>query len=849
MIASLVLSCAPVLQSPFNQLRTVSEPAYGIASTISADDNTLYWMQGNQLQHIDLNVVRSNELNDQAADPLVSSATLDTGCSALLEDPDGQRLFIGAADFGLYVQDLSIAGGTTPTLIDPNTGGRWIHDMVVDASGNYLLAVFGGLDASQLRVYDISTTPTLVNTLDIDTAHGLLRPGIGYAVDVHGPYAYLAMGRSGLARIRWNAAAPVLQQGYDPVPSIHANTPGRSVVFRTRDLDIEGDFLFAASNAGGVIRVDLSVAGWPTGANATIVTPILGSMPGSSDHFPVRVAATYNAIEDETYLAVGTYHNPDASHEWGPFNPSATYGQGLGNPFVEPDFVGVDGAIAVGEDEALFLFSQSTGGPLVQRSARFVQGDHELRDWKTIAIQYVPSTNRRVWIYDGDFYAWNSRRQSSGAFTPLMQSADDKYVEFEPTYTSGLVSKLDPNIILSGADGLANSIPLYRVEDSATTGQPEFSRLPGTTDLPHRLSLLVRDSWVEEGAVEWVPGGQSDATATVGSLQSWKFVALTTGAGNFTSWKENYLDFPDDPADPMGSNGRSYAAVAVDDRPGSELLACGRSQVRYAVALYMRSAVRDAMMAVPAGAHVAVPPLAVLDLTPELGGMNPASNHHNLRMDFINLPTGDVTQRFLMVAAGAGQNQASIAGQGGKPKLVFFNVTDCTSPGNCDPTSIGPPISAFGTGDSALSFGATVAGIGNTVYAFMGDALGHVTAFDLTPLAGGNSPNFAGTYFVGASILDGLSAPVTDVVARRELVDGVVRLVLYLAASREGIVRLLVTETGAGTVNMTELLPRINTPGQVSTLSIGSMAIGGVPTEAMIAFDHDHYGIQLYTEQ
>lgn len=849
MIASFVLSCSPALvpvpQSPLNQLRTTSEPAYGIASTVSADGDTLFWMQGNQLKHIDLAVVRSNELNGQNVDPLVNATTLDAGCTALLEDPASQRLFIGAADFGLYMQDLTVAGGATPVLIDSNPGGRWIHDLVVDATGDFLLAVYGGLDASQLRVYDITGTPALVNTLDLDVAHGLVREGTGYAVDVHGPYAYLAMGRAGLARIRWNAPGPVLQQGFDPVPSAYANVPGRSVAFRTRDLDIEGDYLFAASNGGGVIRVDLSATGWPTGANATVVRPVHGPDARATDHFPVRVAATYNSSADEIQLAVGTYPNPDASHEWGPYNPAATFGPQLGNPIVEDGFVGGSGPIAVGIDEALFLYTQTVGSPLVQRRSRFVQGNSETRDWKTLSIQFVPSTNNRVWIYGGDFYVWHSRRRTNGTFTGLVQSAEDKYVEFEPNYSGGLTSQLDPNIVLSGADGRSNALPLYRVGDSAMTGQPEFDRLPGTTDLPHRLGLLVQDSWLEE-TTEWVPGPQGDAAATIGLQESWKFIALTTGAGNFTSWKENYLDFPDDPFDPTGPNGRSYATVAVDDRPGSELLACGRSSVRGAVSLYMRSTVRNAMLAQPAGAHVALPPIANLDLSPELGGTTPDPDHHNLRMDFFDLLAGDVTQRYLMVSAG--QDQSNVTGQAGQPKLVFFNVTSCTAPGNCNPASIGPPIVALGTGDPALSFGATTATIGGTTYAFMGDVLGNVTAFDLSPLSAGNSPAFAGTFYVGASVLDGLSAPVTDVVAREETVQDDQALVLYLAASREGIVRVLVTETGPGTVGMSELFPRINTPGQAASLSLGSMSIGGTQEDTMVVFDHDLYGIQLYTE-
>ncbi|HIF39472.1 MAG TPA: hypothetical protein EYQ74_00055 [Planctomycetes bacterium] len=871
-LIALHLCASPVLAlqgGALTKLLSTTGPGAGVYSSLSDDGSTLFHVAGSHLAEIDLAQVRAVMSNPGSAPAdaweMVTTDLHELDASPFAVRDLGSTLFVAGGDMGLFSIDRSISPPVTVKLDDGL--GRWCFDIELSNDKAFLLAVWGGFDATELRVYS-AATGVLVRTVAFDNSH-LVRGGIGYALELHTDaqrteFAYLAMGRSGIARVNWRNAAPQVEQCYDPAACCVVGASGclgaQTLAYcidthRVRDVSIAGDKLYAAADGAGLIEVDLASA--PLGGSVLHAPTVTYPDGTSIQGYPVRVSAVLHpgAVmgQDRIVVAMGVATEPSVAREWGPYYRYATFAPDLSQQFPSGGF-----SVPGGRSSLLDLQVFETGGPSsaiqLNQVLQGVAPNHSTpQGMKSLALQVVGGT---YWLFNNEFIAWSFGRDTSGALSGLTSSAPGQFASPVLTYADVTVSLKDPQLLLCAADG-PNEGSQHRISGAFDS----IDVIPGTTQTGNAgefsrfaLGLSLDAQWAQPNSpFEWVVSA------------GWKlsrFRAMPFYPNPFLrSCVPFHLEFPADPLCPLLS-GRNYTTMAVDEDDPSGWLLLSRSHVYCGLAFYWRAdlhaeADSHRLLRFDDVTELLTPAVGVVNLHDEWSGCDyslssPIRDMQSTGLKVFQWTTGVPARKVAVVCAGKNVVDDS-------PRLVFTDLGDCPDPsGACgafiDPATGKPKdkskVEVFSVGPyHAMAFALDVAVIAGRQYAFVADTSGRLTAIELRGLfSTAGDPTIVDTWRINRSVLDRQFDILTDVVLRWEVPTGGGKATpcAYVAAERAGLYRFdIQVAPGSGDISFAPPTS-FNTPGQAAKVTIRDVAPG--PQEVMRLFvsDHNDSGIRMY---
>ncbi|HJM58704.1 MAG TPA: hypothetical protein QF446_15415 [Planctomycetota bacterium] len=849
------LGAAP--QDGLTNLLDTTDPGTGAFSALSADGSQLFQVVGSAVAEIDLAHVRQimGDLGGAPADAwdLVATSVHEIDASPFSVRDLGSVLFVAGGDMGLFFIDRAAANPTAVKLDDGQ--GRWCFDIEISTDQLYLLAVWGGRDVTELRVYRTGSG-ALLRTISFDTSR-LARPGIGYALELHtdnrqNEYAYLAMGRSGIARVNWRATAALVEQGYDP--GLACTSTYCNDVNRVRDIAIAGDKLFAAADQAGLVEVDLLNA--PL-AGRVVYVPSL-TCPSSEvtfAGFPTRVAALLDpgavSGEDRIVVAVGVATKPSVAREWGPYYRYTSFTPDLTNPFPDGGFSNLCESfteVQILEPDAPF------GG--VQLSQRIL-GDpphHSAHgNMKSLELQVVNGT---YWMFSNEFIAWSFERDPNGALANLTSSPGGLFAARQQSYSGVTVSLRDPTLVLASSDG-GGEANLHRVSAPFDT----LAVIPGTDDpgpgegfYRFAMGICLDAQWRQPlSGYEWVVSG------------GWRLSRFRASAAQPDLFRNTWCPFDlAFPPDPICTEiiGRHYTTMGVDpDNDGGWLL-LARSQIQRGLTFYWRDSIHAEADAMPLLRYDGVTelltqPEGVVDLHDEYSSCvndpeSPIRQMQTFAIEVFQWETGTALRKVAAICAGKHVID-------NRPRIVFVDLSDCADPSDAcgaffDAASQKPrdpsKVDVVHLGPySGLAFALDVAVIANRQYAFVADTSGRLTALELKGLFSSVSdPVVCDIWRNPRSVLDQQYDIMTDVVVNFESPIGGGHAVpyAYVAADRAGLLRFEIqVAPGSGDISFAK--PTVfNTPGQAAKVSIRDVAPSPQEVLRLFVSDHNDSGIRMY---
>ncbi|MDF1798788.1 MAG: hypothetical protein P1V81_06405 [Planctomycetota bacterium] len=910
---------ALVLQGPLNVHQPGPSTGYGLAVAVSDDGAELLQARGPELWRLDFARIRAevrapagdsdtpsdapSDAPFEVHDALLQRVALDVPIRALRSLPGGGVLVAGG-DGGL----LFVGRDGGQRLLDEAPDGRWCVDL--DLTPEHLVVLWSGWDDSLLRSYDLAGLDTTARedragapaesprartggaALDTpltqlgearlrsrSSGGDLRHPANGLACRVHDGQVYVAMGGSGVARVALSASGELgaVEQGPVFHPEAGAERARRER-FRARDLDIAGGVLYVAADEAGLVVLPLDALerwteqtpytrhGQDPGPAHRSSSPSFLRGPGYRSH-AVRVEAELDD-RGRTLVAVGALPTTSAEVEWGPYRSYTTFTWDLRPAAIAPDPAmkgkGVhlqlferraDGQLVPGSDHGSSRSASHGASPRSGARLHLAQV-REITDlpqvWAGLAMHIEPGG--RAWFVDHALTMQHVER-ADGELQPIVPVPVEMLADDRPLftlYTTASFSRVDPSVLFTAVDGW-ETLPHLRLVGSYPNVALE--PIPGSESL--RLPVFVQGSWIEAPPSGGPAPPEEWLVAGMDSPWILNRVRHTAEGLDIASWELPFDVAGEQPCGTDGGRGRSYAAAAID--PASDLIALSRSSVDHGVSLYSRAALVAAARAqevqpMAARQLTACQPLGHLDTNPEV--TCDYAKSLAFRSGFFPWRSGE-DESVLAIAAGSYLDPRSPHYQ--LPKLALLRVDPAAhlttgSPPSAVPGSTNTTL-LVGSGRRGLAFSFAIAELEGTQYAFVGDSVGGLAAFDLTGAFGGAEGEpftvlgEVARWDLPRSTLDGLGAPLTDVIARTE-VKGARReasLHLYVAASRWGVARLAVTSTGDPRAPLAiELAERLATPMQASGLTLTSMPETGEPVLAVS--DHDGTTVRLYTE-
>jgi len=214
------LGCIPLAQGGLMARRDTSLPGNGVIANISHDGpgtygSTLFQVCGASIVELDLDVVRTSELSApyqtaydgwNAANAGLPTYPIEASVMKVINR--GNAMYVAGGDQGLWGIDRS-KPSQSPTRIFHDSVGRWCFDVEFDDDTQTLVTLWAALEDSCLRVFD-ATTLGLIHTVALDMPHGT-----GYALELHGDYAYIAMGAAGIVRVDFTSIGATVEPGPD----------------------------------------------------------------------------------------------------------------------------------------------------------------------------------------------------------------------------------------------------------------------------------------------------------------------------------------------------------------------------------------------------------------------------------------------------------------------------------------------------------------------------------------------------------------------------------------------------------------------------------------------------------
>ena len=465
------------------------------ALAVNAAETRAYVGEGAAVSILDLAVLG----NPMPASAVLARIPVDASVVALTLDETNQRLLVAGGSYG--VLDVALGGASFPVTVRDDPGDKVCFEIALTPS--HVLAVFGAVNASELRIYDRATL-SLVSTTSLGT-------GTAFAIALEGTFAYVAMGIGGLVRVDFSVpATPVVQPG----PVFPVSVFGEPA--RARDVAVDSGRLYAAVDGYGLLAVRTTVP-WGPGM-AMSVTPLTGPAPGgTATLYAHHVAARGGIIAVGANVVAGREADGGPFTSYGPMNYSLAVG-------------GVVTPAPLAAMDALFLFQQGTTG-LVQLQREDLAGA-----WRELILRPT-----RLWeVHLGLGFVART------AAVPVSVLATYRPVGNAPA--EALVSLRDPDVILSGQDSAGTVYSgLLDISDP-----DHIAPIPGTAS-NGGLGLWFDAHWPDANPTrEWFVGNGND------TFRLHRFDASQPALGHH--WE---LPSPDDP--PAGfNNGRNYFLSWLD---------------------------------------------------------------------------------------------------------------------------------------------------------------------------------------------------------------------------------------------------------------------------------------------
>src|SRR5262245_18613156 len=511
------------------------------ALAVNAAETRAYVGEGAAVSILDLTVLA----NPMPASAVLARIPVDASVVALTLDETNQRLLVAGGSYG--VLDVALGGASFPVTVRDDPGDKVCFEIALTAT--HALAVFGAVNASELRIYDRATL-ALVSTTALGT-------GTAFAIALEGTFAYVAMGIGGLVRVDCTVpASPVVQPGPVFAPSVFGEPA------RARDVAVDNGRLYAAVDGLGLVAVRTSVA-WGPGM-AMLATALLGPAfgGGTATLYAHHVAARGSIIAVGANVVAGREADGGPYTSYGPMNYSLAVG-------------GVVTPAPLAAADALYLFQQGTSG-LVQLQREDLAGA-----WRELILRPT-----RLWeVHLGLGFVART------AAVPVSVLATYRPVGNAPA--EALVSLRDPDVILSGQDSAGTVYSgLLDISDP-----DHIAPIPGTAS-NGSLGLWFDAHWPDANPTrEWFVGNGND------TFRLHRFDASQPTLGHY--WD---LPSPDDP--PAGfNNGRNYFLSWLD----GDLLLLTRAGTRWGLVGYSRSAIVAEAAIRPPGSTLTTPALWQLE--------------------------------------------------------------------------------------------------------------------------------------------------------------------------------------------------------------------------------------------
>lgn len=890
--------------SALYDLKAVSRPEFPVLAVASEDGEHVFQVHGTQIVVLSTARVQAcaaggscdlDTLNTDAAGVPLSRTDLDVSILDLEER--GGFLYVAGGDYGFVVLQPNLGDGyhngytevhrATSTPLASQTS-RWCTD--VSTQGDRILALFGALDDSVLRVYSDAIPPVLLRTYALNPSKGVQAGSQGMAVESDGTLAWLAMGDAGIYRVdtavdpgqlpaQWLTAGPLgPAAGCAPVA-----LPPQRFVHDLAFVPVAGDagYLYAAADGWGLVELDLALDWgppmpfWSSNPDCWWSNPPASNCSaGEAQHlYAQRVAAVHDAVNQEIVIAASF---PSAGSD-NLITPYTQYGT------LSWDF-GVEDPLPLAQHactDDYRVFTRPAGLPAATpqeaESARYAP---QILFATPIGL-LASDDGSEFWILDAPLQVVHLERQ--GTQIAIADSADCGVFAAMTGPITPQSSLLHPDVLISGVDVAPTCEPqnlLFALDPGP--GAPEFVPLqsaPGesgdfflqpfgtaqwldTTDAAHEFLFRGKQVQIAEcGTVPPIlcPGDELpnlfrlDASSE-SSLQELKRIR--------TLWEP-------DPAAPLPGNGnewefaagRGYSFTAVDERPGSRLAVETRGGIVHGAWLFDRDELQTLANAAPDGGLIAagqvpllthgadeVPPSEYGEPAAYLGKITRCKTMEPAFFDLTD-PAGDPLLRVLGVADGFSVADPGQPGSTwGRPQLAFFDVTDVLVP---PPEAPAPLVVRSAT---TIEKAAAVCIDAATV--LLEDPLQPGTRQAHTLVFAGGTEGFLSVFDVSALFDTGTWTEVSadlapnafdrkgDVVFQVDFqpeVSGTQLGHLHVGALRRGMVRYTLRDAGDGSVTLSQT-DAVNTPG-----SFGGFQIRMVDgKQRMVVADHTFYGLRAY---
>jgi hypothetical protein len=884
-------------------LKAVSRPEFPVLSAPSQDGEFVFQVHGTEI--VVLSTARVKACADGGTCDLDTLNTDDFGSSLSrtdldvsildIEERDG-FLYVAGGDYGFLIlqpnQNDGYHNGYTEIFRATSTPGtastsRWCMD--VDAQGGAILAVFGAMDDSELRVYSPTVPTVLLATYALTPAQGVSHGAQAMAVERDGSMAYLAMGNAGIWRVdrskdpalpaaQWLAEGPL-----NPAAGCSTNSiPPYHFVHDIAVVNVDGAtrYLYAGADGWGLVEIDLALdwsddmpfwSGNPTCYWANL--PPSNCSEGQSSYiFAQRVTAVYDPAHQEIVVAASFPHS-GTDNLTTPYTSFGSLSWDFGH--VNP----VDFSQNACADEYR-VFTRPAGAPAATPTES-VSARYAPKVFFATPLNLLASADgTEFWLLDAALQAVHMERQPTQL--ALTGSADCGVFAYMSAPITPQASLVHPNVMISGVDGAKTcdeQNTLFRLDPGA--GKPEFvpfHSLPGD-GTRFFLGAFGTAQWIDttDASKEFLLRGKGFQLAGCSSMPPFQcpgdegpslFRIDASSESSLQGLKRiRTLWAPDPAAPPSGSGitwtysaGRGYSLTAVDDRPGSRLVVETRGGIVHGAWLFDRDELQIRANAAPDGGLIVAAQVPLLTHGTDEVAENQYGNFgvyvdqitkcKTMEPRFFDVAdSSGADLRVLGIASGHSVADPQAAGTTfGRPQVTLFDVSEVLG------LPAQPPTPVVLRSKTSILEAAAVCLDAQTVMlkdpkqpwikrphtlVFVGGSEGFLSVFDVSALFS------AQTYTeVSADLEPNVFDQHGDVIFQVDFqpdVTGESLGHLHVGALRRGMIRLAVHDAGNGSVSLTKA-GAVNTPGSFGGFQI--LTVNG--KERMIVADHTFYGLRAY---
>jgi hypothetical protein len=887
----MILSCllafpqlVPPANTPLYDWKETSRPEFAVVSAPSANGLYVFQASGTELIVLDALGLQACA-NAGGGGPSCDVDSLNAGLSRTRVDASildieelGQNVYIAGGDYGLIV--LGPAGGNgyvngyneifrDESYPAGSITGRWCMD--VSVKNGAVVAVFSGLDDSELRVYSAANPPVLQHIYSLGLIQGIPSPSMAFAVEYSSNRAYIAMGRAGVYAVDTTkdpATSPSTWLLPGPLgtgdTACTSSTPNSRFVgdLALVSVGVTQRYLYAAADSWGLVEIDLGSQAWGTTMNFWYsnppcywdALPVRNCSNGVSlYHYAEHVDAVLDPSNDQVVIALtSTTQSPEGNHLLAPYTTYGTLRWDLKAPLT-------GGPPSQNACTDLYhLFTRTASSPGTPPSESVAAQHHPLFHFPTPVYLMKDAPGNHAWLLDAALYVVHYQR-TAGSLQKVGVLAGGLHLPVSsPMYP--LPALNNPDVVLVGDDGIGGveSVGLYEIQP--IVGGVDFVEIPPPLSEPGLFQINIA------GTAQWIDSafpathefflrgkGSVEQPNQPPSLNLWRLDA--SSPATLQSLKRNGVKWEVDPSSQSRwtfKEGRGYSSTAVDDRQGSNLVVETRSQAIHGAWLFDREELRflvsqaaDEAVIVPTNfapllSHPEADPVEYDDQVQRTFTMHPL---------FFDINVGGPVKRVLGMAAGFSVDPGDSA-TFEHAQVMFHDVTNVLTPSQLSVTPSSRRIhsNAVVPATAVCLDAATVrlndpANPGQKkrrTLAFVGGTEGLLTVFDVSQGLFTGAPIPETPFPLPTDMFDGHA----DVVMQLDFqpsVSGNRVGYLHVGAIRLGMVRYTVQDNGNGGVTLI-FDGGFNTPG-----SFGGFYIDTVnDKERLIVADHFFYGLRAY---